>query len=133
MQQRDNRPGPHGRSEAVPQTATERLDQIRTGLAENGFVDMKGRYGWSLDNREGQRAMRSDLVWLLDHVDRLNTVLADEVPDVDGWTLYPTTDGGLMVSHDTDADRPTLLADDEGTPVGAVLAFIADHEGQADA
>jgi hypothetical protein len=52
---------------------------------------------------------------------------AAEMPDVDGWTIYPTTDGGLMVSHDTDADRPVLAADDS-IPLAAVLAFIADAD-----
>lgn len=51
---------------------------------------------------------------------------AEETPDVDGWTIYPAFDGGgVMVSHDTDADRPTLGALDS-IPLAAVLAFIAD-------
>lgn len=58
---------------------------------------------------------------------RPGPVQGSEVPDVDGWTIYPTTDGGLMVSHGTDADQPTLASDDS-IPLAAVLAFIADAD-----
>lgn len=128
--------GPHARSEAVPNTASERIEQIRTGLAdldviEHGVTGQKGRYGctqlgWILN-------MTRDLAWLLDHVDRLGTVLADEQPDVDGWEITATP-RGPMVSHSTDADLRVLVADQgDPLPVGAVLAFIADQEGQSDA
>lgn len=53
---------------------------------------------------------------------------ACEVPDVDGWTLH-SRPGGLVLSHDSDADMPMLRT--LGTfsiPIRDVLAFIADQE-----
>lgn len=57
-------------------------------------------------------------------VEELERQLATAQVDVDGWTLH-NRPGGLMLSHDTDADLPTLLGDMH-LPLGAVLAFIAD-------
>jgi len=73
---------------------------------------------------ELQDKAAEDIAHLLARVGELEDQLAKARVDVDGWTVH-NRPGGVMVSHDTDADRPALLGDMH-VPLGAVLAFIAD-------
>jgi hypothetical protein len=98
------------------ETATERLAEI--AARAEAFVSR------DVPDQQYERAVW-DREWLIARVVELEGQL-DKVPDVDGWTVH-NRPGGLMLTHDTDADCPTLLGDMH-LPVGAVLAFIADTE-----
>lgn len=77
--------------------------------------------------RHHDRAFIKEIAEALDAA--LRPIHEAATPDVDGWTLHARP-GGLQVSHDTDADMPVLLHD-QHLPLGAVLAFIADHDEEA--
>lgn len=65
---------------SVPETATERIAEIRAALTdlrkvENGVTGVKGRYAWGFSGVSQNINMHSDLRWLLDYTDRLRARL----------------------------------------------------------
>jgi hypothetical protein len=93
-----------------------KLRNVRDELDE-----IRGRYG---DLVSDNNDLSTENEQLSARVGELEERLAKARLDVDGWTVH-NRPGGLMLSHNTDADRPTLLGDMH-LPLGAVLAFIAD-------
>jgi hypothetical protein len=64
-------------------------------------------------------------------VQELEGQLAKAQVDVDGWTMRAANGVEVLISSDAHPHGPSLLTSAE-TPVGAVLAFIADAEEPSD-
>lgn len=111
--------GPHGRTEADEWLdpygdETEPAHTLLIGVAAPEAVSCMCGY---TPRGDGTHAITNHL---------MEVGAENAEPDVDGWSLH-SRPGGMLLSHDTDADMPTLWSDGP-MQLGAVLAFIADQE-----